>query len=198
MDGGSKVIRLIATGSGAAPLLLAVTATAVIAGAQPTERLRRFNERIAAYVELHRRLEADLPRLQVTADVHDIENAVDAMALAMRTARSAAKTGEFFTAEIAEVFRSAIASGLSRANIDVTDLLAAIDEENQPVAMKLTVNERFESGFAMTPAVILDALPSLPEELQYRFVGSTLVLLDIHADLVVDILPNAIPVVRTR
>jgi hypothetical protein len=50
----------------------------------------------------------------------------------------------------------------------------------------------------MTPAVILEALPPLPEELQYRFVGPTLVLLDVHADLVVDILPNALPVDGSR
>ncbi len=39
---------------------------------------------------------------------------------------------------------------------------------------------------------VLDALPRLPHELQYRFVGRDLVLVDTHADLVVDILRNAV------
>ena len=37
-------------------------------------------------------------------------------------------------------------------------------------------------------------LPALPEELQYRFVGRDLILLDVHANLVVDILRDAIPI----
>jgi hypothetical protein len=36
-------------------------------------------------------------------------------------------------------------------------------------------------------------LPELPPELSYRFVGRDLVLKDIKAGLVVDVLPNAIP-----
>jgi hypothetical protein len=36
------------------------------------------------------------------------------------------------------------------------------------------------------------ALPSLPEELEYRFAGRDLVLLDSEAQLVVDILRDAI------
>ena len=36
---------------------------------------------------------------------------------------------------------------------------------------------------------ILGALPRLPEELEYRIVGSDLVLIDVHAGLIVDILP---------
>jgi hypothetical protein len=47
-------------------------------------------------------------------------------------------------------------------------------------------------GNAMPPCV-LHALPELPIELQYRFVGVDLILIDIHADLVVDILRDAIP-----
>jgi len=40
---------------------------------------------------------------------------------------------------------------------------------------------------------LLAALPALPEELEYRFVGWDLVLVDTHADLVVDILKDALP-----
>jgi hypothetical protein len=39
---------------------------------------------------------------------------------------------------------------------------------------------------------LLEALPHLPHELQYRMIGRDLVLVDTHADLVVDIMRNAI------
>jgi hypothetical protein len=44
----------------------------------------------------------------------------------------------------------------------------------------------------MWPA-LLQVLPPLPRELEYRFVDRDLVLIDIHADLVVDILKEALP-----
>ena len=44
---------------------------------------------------------------------------------------------------------------------------------------------------AMFPCVIA-ALPPLPPELQYRIVGDTLVLIDVHASLIVDLLPHAL------
>ena len=45
----------------------------------------------------------------------------------------------------------------------------------------------------MMPPDILHVLPPLPDELQYRLVDRDLVLIDMHADLVVDILPGALP-----
>jgi hypothetical protein len=39
---------------------------------------------------------------------------------------------------------------------------------------------------------VLEALPTLPPELQYRIVGDTLVLIDVHAGLIVDLLPHAL------
>jgi hypothetical protein len=55
------------------------------------------------------------------------------------------------------------------------------------------VNGRFPwlRGALVWPC-ILNALPPLPDELQYRFVGVDLILVDIHANLVVDILRNAV------
>jgi len=44
--------------------------------------------------------------------------------------------------------------------------------------------------------VLLEALPPLPVELQYRFIGRDLLLVDVEADLVIDILPNALPLGR--
>jgi hypothetical protein len=40
---------------------------------------------------------------------------------------------------------------------------------------------------------LLSVLPALPEELEYRLSGSDLVLLDVDARVVVDILRDAVP-----
>jgi hypothetical protein len=39
----------------------------------------------------------------------------------------------------------------------------------------------------------IEVLPELPEELQYRFQGRDLVILDVETDLVVDVLKDALP-----
>jgi hypothetical protein len=40
---------------------------------------------------------------------------------------------------------------------------------------------------------LLDALPRLPEGLEYRFMGNDLILRDTKANLIVDFINNAVP-----
>ena len=44
------------------------------------------------------------------------------------------------------------------------------------------------------PPELLAALPRLPPELEYRFIDRDLVLRDIDANLIIDFVPEAIPV----
>ena len=43
------------------------------------------------------------------------------------------------------------------------------------------------------PPLLLTQLPPLPPELQYRFLGRALILLDADANLIVDVVPDALP-----
>jgi hypothetical protein len=43
------------------------------------------------------------------------------------------------------------------------------------------------------PVLVLEQLPLLPKEIDYRLIGQTLVLWDVDADLIVDVVPDAIP-----
>jgi hypothetical protein len=57
------------------------------------------------------------------------------------------------------------------------------------------VNDVFNDDVPLTttPPTLMLMLPELPPGLAYRFVGRDLVLKDIKAELVVDLIPNAIP-----
>ena len=61
------------------------------------------------------------------------------------------------------------------------------------------VNDRWPKGvpFIFVPPQLLSALPPIPGELQYRIVGHALVLWDHHADLIVDVLPDAFAKVKS-
>ena len=43
------------------------------------------------------------------------------------------------------------------------------------------------------PPQLLSALPKLPEELEYRFIGERLILFDHHAHVIVDYVDRALP-----
>ena len=49
----------------------------------------------------------------------------------------------------------------------------------------------------MTPTILLH-LPRLPQEVEYRIVNKDLIVLDVEADMVVDILRNSISLPTRR
>jgi hypothetical protein len=55
------------------------------------------------------------------------------------------------------------------------------------------VNDFYPEGepLATVPPSLLQRLELLPPELQYRFLGNALILLDIDTALIVDFIPNA-------
>jgi len=40
---------------------------------------------------------------------------------------------------------------------------------------------------------VLAVLPPVPDDVEYRFVGRDLILRDAHANVVIDVLPDAVP-----
>jgi hypothetical protein len=146
------------------------------------------------YAILHRRIERQLPSFEITSSPETIRRAVDAIANALRAARPDARQGDFFTPALASELRQRINGALLEHGFTSDDIRFAewLDGIN-PSTARLAVNGAFPwaLGSAMFPCVI-SALPPLPPELQYRVVGNTLVLIDIHASLIVDLLPHAL------
>ena len=60
--------------------------------------------------------------------------------------------------------------------------------DENPGRVRLHVNGRYPESVPVVtvPPQVLQGLPKLPEELEYRFVGDRLILLDVHADTIVD------------
>jgi hypothetical protein len=179
------------------PVLLIVAAGPCAAQTVPVtddEAIQQFQQAADEYVLMHRYLERQLPSVKVTADTETLRQAIAAMAAAIRMARSEAKQGDLFSPAVAEVLRYRIARSLQRRGLTPFDVRADQLADTGPVGMPvLTVNGSFPWKLAagMNPAV-LQALPPLPPELQYRMIDSDLVLIDVHAGVIVDILPYAL------
>src|SRR5204862_5580967 len=99
----------------------------------------------------------------------------------VREARATAKPGDIFTPEARPVIKRLLASVFGGP--DGKQLKASIMDENQasPSAAKLIVNARYPDTVPLTtiPPQVLQTLPKLTEDLEYRFIGDSLILLDV-------------------
>ncbi len=157
-----------------------------------TAVLKDFEKRTSDYVNLQKDLAKGLSATKQTTEPHTIIDRQHELAQKLREARSQAQQGAIFSPEISKEFRRLIGLALTGKNsADVKKSLA----RSEPVRMTLHVNESYPANIPLqsTPPTLLLNLPRLPAELEYRIVGHALVLRDTAANIVVDIMPDAIP-----
>lgn len=151
-----------------------------------------FLERVQDYLELRSQEEAKLPRLGDNARPEEIAAHQKRLYEAVRGARRAARPGDVFTPPIRALIRRLLA-GAERGSGAAPR--QAVQDEN-PGAVKLEVNGPYPTSLPLptVPPQFLQALPKLPgEQLEYRFVGRRLILLDAKANLIVDYMERALP-----
>jgi hypothetical protein len=110
-----------------------------------------------------------------------------------QAARPEAQPGDVFTPEVTVYFKKQIESTLQGPNGD--KIRSSLRHAEPLPNVQLQVNAKYPRNLPLqsTPPTLLKNLPSLPKELQYRIVGSTLVLYDMSSGLVVDFIPGAVP-----
>jgi hypothetical protein len=150
--------------------------------------LARFDRAVRHYMEVRRRLERPMSPVWMSSDPELRRAAAEALADAIRAARPQARQGVVFSPPVAAAFRYRIEKALRES--EEGPPYPVWDEQPAP---DLVVNGPFPWALPSTRWPLAWALPVLPEELEYRLVGSSLVLLDVTADLVVDTLPDALP-----
>ena len=190
-------LRVTAPFAAALTALLIVGAAAAASAQGPapdSDAIRRFTAVTQEYAWLHRRLENQLAPFEITSNPDTINCLVQEMAAAVRAARPHARQGDVFTDTVGTELRQRIASALSANDFTPGDvLMAEVAEGVDSAAVPLKVHGEFPWIYASAVfPCVQDALPPLPPELQYRIVGSTLVLIDVHAGLIVDFLPHAL------
>jgi hypothetical protein len=161
---------------------------------QPTFRVRvwgyifaDFSARVQSYFDLRSRLEKGLPPMRVTEDVAEIKRARRALARKIQAARHSAHEGDIFSPAISADFKEALALEMD------ADTWAVIMDDN-PGEFSHGINGIYPDGkpYSTVPATILAALPALPDDVEYRFVGRHLILLDVRANVILDKIPYAI------
>ncbi|HZA34904.1 MAG TPA: hypothetical protein VE505_08260 [Vicinamibacterales bacterium] len=152
-----------------------------------------FCARIAAYATLRGEVQEDLPAFQITDDVSAIRGSVRALAARIRAAQQRPIEGEIFTPRISDQFRT-------RLRLAVTDETCGTIMTDNPGRLSRPVSQDYPEGkpLTTTPATILRTLPGLPPDIEYRFVGPDLILLDTRANLVIDRMADAVQCVDSE
>ncbi len=194
----------------AAGLALAI-ATAVLTAQQqtqlppPTRRVEpppdttvtgkaveEFTARVKEYAALHQKIEGTLPKLPDKPTPQQIDFKQRELGRLIKQARVKAKQGDVFTPTMQAYARQQLLKVFSGP--EGAARLASVMDEN-PIGTKIAVNDRYPDSIPLStmPPEVLQVLPKMPEELEYRFVGDSLVILDPHAHLIVDYVPAALP-----
>lgn len=154
-----------------------------------------FHKRVQAYMKIHNEAEAKVPNLKRTDDPVEISSRERALADAIMTLRANAPANEIFAKEYQPYFVKIVKDDF--ADRSAADRKALVHE--LPRNVKVDVNTIYPTTIPLItfPAGLLRKLPDLPPELEYRIVGRHLILRDVKANLIVDVLRDVVPTIPT-
>ena len=181
--------------------LLLVTASYHSEGDTTDPAIKDFNNRVKQYWDLHKKIEGVAPPVhkKKEPDPAVIIEHERKLAAGIREARQNAAEGDIFTPAVQKVFIATIQQDLasSQRGAKAREMILGEGNPKNPESkarVDLVVNAKYppNAPLSTVPPSVLLKLPQLPEGLEYRFVGRNLILYDSKANLIVDILRNAI------
>ena len=154
--------------------------------------IAEFHKRVTEYAELHEKLEKTLTPLPDKPTPELISEHQRALERLLVRARADAKTGDIFSAPIRAYFRRQIARVLEGPSGQAV-LDSILDEDTR--AVRPRINSRYPPNIPVSnvPPQILLVLPRLPDQLEYRFIGERLVLMDSDAHVILDFTGDVLP-----
>jgi len=172
-------------------LATAVIAAAMVGGMAPVDRAMaqetfadtraviEFQRTADAYAFMHRQVERRIGLAhRRTGEPVDV---IAAGELAAAIIAERPRPARLFTPAVVAMFRNAALSAL-RDGCDAGELRTGVWElSHDPYTPA--------AGSRPVSPCMVSALPELPDELEYRSAGTVLLLVDHHANLVVDVLP---------
>jgi hypothetical protein len=172
------------------------------------EVLRKFQHEVEEYVELHQELLKRVPNVTPSATAAEMDAHSKKMADAIRAERRDAKQGDIFKPRVAAAFVEAIRKELSgpagaamlqelRSGNPRVEGTPRQSDPSREVRrnVALAVNLAYPDGVpsSSVPSSLLLALPRLPEQVKYGFVGRALILRETEADLILDFIRDVVP-----
>lgn len=155
------------------------------------ELAAEFKQRVEAYATLSRKLAATMPKLPKDPTPLQIDQDQRAFEQLVVQERRDAKPGDLFIPGMQTYVRALLADVF--AGPQGSAERKAVHDEPHPV--QPVINKRYpdEVPLSTMPPRLLANLPTLPDQLEYRFVHNDLILMDVHAHIILDFIEGAIP-----
>jgi hypothetical protein len=153
--------------------------------------VQQFERNTEEYVQMRERVASAFEAKKKSDEPAEIEARRDALAAAIREERQAAKAGDVFTPDVKQYLLAIIRQQAKGDTKEATEDGNPAEEGKQ---VKLAVNGAYPENAPLStmPASLLQRLPKLPKDLEYRFVGRSLILYDSLSGLIVDYIPDAL------
>jgi len=151
-----------------------------------------FEQRVKEYSTLREKLEAKLPKMPKKATAEQIEAHKAALLKSVQAARAGKKHGDVFTPGASTLLRGLIKTEFKgRDRLELRETV--FEAETKGVVVKVNAAYPEAKELVEMPPSLLLALPQLPKQIRYRFVGTNLLLVDRENDLIIDYMTNALP-----
>ena len=178
-------------------LISACVESSQATGAQ--DQAKEFQGRIDKYMEIHKKAVASVPAIpRETDDAALIAKHEQQIADAIRKLRPNALVGEVFSPSVRQMIVATVKQktdgkeGESARATILGEGNPKSPESATPVNLMVNGTYPTKASLSTIPPSLLMALPMLPKELEYRFVGRNLIIRDASANLIVDFIPNVI------
>lgn len=157
------------------------------------DAVSEFTERVDQYVVLRDRIADSVGPLDEEMSQQEITDRATRLAAGIQAARRDAKQGDIFTPRAATVFATLIKQEYSRRPPRVKEVRGDAQEELPDFVPK--VNQPYPTNYPLAtfPPELLPLLPQLPETVEYRVVTQYLILRDVESNLILDVMPRAVP-----
>ena len=150
-----------------------------------TSTVTDFDRRLKEFIVLRDKAAGGLTKLPDQATPKQIDVHQRDLAAAVSKARASARQGDVFMPAMQKYIRGVVQRVLGGP--EGGNIKASLMDEN-PMKADVRINARYPDTVPMStmPPDVLAALPTLTDDLEYRFVGNRLVLLDIRSHLIID------------
>jgi hypothetical protein len=151
-----------------------------------------FEDRVARYTSRREELERELPPLAKHATAEEITFHKNALLKKVLADRRRAVRGTIFTPAAERMIRAIIVGHYpGRNRMELKKILSEAQTKGVPVRVNGVYPETAE--LVEMPPTLLLVLPQLPDHVRYRFVGTSLLIVDRDSHLIVDYMTNALP-----
>jgi hypothetical protein len=183
------------------PVLTFLVLAGCVCGADDP-KIAAFTQRVEQFVKIRNEAKQKAGSLPKASTPEQIQAAERKMLEAIRTARADAKQGDIFTPDIQPLFRQILKDNLSGADKEKKESRQTArqgnpqnDKEKGEAAPVVGVNAAYPKSAPLSsvPPLLLLQLPKLPTDIEYRFVGETLILWDNISNVILDYMKGAAP-----